>query len=220
MLEKLNLIFEWSEVWALFIPLLVLRFRRNQPAYLRPVIIYLWIALFLNLTGNSIAQFKEYYTGGIRSNNPLYNIHSLVRFVCFCYFFRLLDAHFRGTFNRIINLAAILLIAINFIFIEDFANPRHLSGNLLAAEAFVLLVFCMQYYLYQLQVETSEYMKKKDFWVATGLSIYVVINFFVFLFYVPLLSENPELSDKMWGIHNLGYIVLCIFIAKAFYEPA
>ena len=59
-----------------------------------------------------------------------------------------------------------------------------------------------------------------DFWVVTGLSIYVVINFFVFLFYVPLLTENPDLADRMWSIHNLAYITMCIFIAKAFYEPA
>src|SRR5450432_33383 len=220
MLEKLYLIFDWSEVWALFIPLLVLVFRRNQPAFLKPIIIYLWIALFLNLTGDSIAEFKEYYAGWIRSNNPLYNIHSVARFVCFSYFFQLLGAHFKGIFNRIISLAAITLILLDFIFIENFMNTRHLSGNLLALEAFVFMIFCMQYYLFQLQVETSAFFKRKDFWVVTGLSIFVVVNFFVFLFFVPLLTENPDLADRMWSIHNLAYIVLCIFIAKAFYEPA
>jgi hypothetical protein len=220
MINRLQLIFDWSEVWAPLIPLLVLAFRHKQPVFLRPVIIYLCIALFLNLGGNVIADFKSYLPKWLHSNNPWYNIHSLIRFTCFSYFFHLLGNNFRGTIDKIVNSGALILIVLNFIFIENFVNTRHLSGNLLATEAFVLLIYCMQYYLYQLKLETSEFSRRKDFWVVTGLGIYVVVNFFVFLFYVPMLTENPHLADRMWSIHNLAYITFCIFIAKAFYEPA
>ncbi len=58
-----------------------------------------------------------------------------------------------------------------------------------------------------------------DFLVVTGLSIYVVFNFFVFLFYVPMITENPDLANNMWDVHNAAYIILCILTAKAFSMP-
>jgi uncharacterized membrane protein YidH (DUF202 family) len=75
----------------------------------------------------------------------------------------------------------------------------------------------MQYYLKWLQDDEDDLTYEPHFWVVTGLSIYVVINFFVFLFYVPMIKENPVLADNIWNIHNIGYILLCTFITKAFY---
>ena len=218
--KTISQIFDWSEVWALLIPLFALFFRRKQPVYMKPVIFYLWIALFLNLTGDIIGDYKRYLPHWLHSNNILYNIHSLVRFACFGYFFRLDGKTYRGIIGRIINLAAVFFILYNFIYVEDFTNPNHLSGNLLATEAFVLLIYCMQYYLSRLNAEVGEFAGRKDFWMVTGLCIYLVVNFFVFLFYVPMLSENPEMADQMWLVHNIAYISLCIFIAKSFYVPA
>jgi hypothetical protein len=212
-----NQILNWSEVWAIFIPLVVLIFRRQQPVFLKPVIIYLWIALVINLVGDTIGDFKAYLPGWLHSNNVLYNFHSLIRFACFSYFFQLLGKDFRNKLDKIVNLIALLFILFNFIFIEKFDNPNHLSGNLLAAEAYVLLIYCIQYYLLQLKVDTGNFAGRKDFWVVTGLSIYVVINFFIFLFYVPMLKENPVLANNIWTVHNLAYVTLCIFITKAFY---
>jgi hypothetical protein len=113
-----------------------------------------------------------------------------------------------------------VFVIINFTFFENFFNPLHLSGNLLAAEGYLLLIYCMLYYLSRLKDEIEVLTSGKDFWVVTGLSIYVVINFFVFLFYVPMLKENPQLAINMWSVHNVAYIILCIFISKAFYATA
>jgi hypothetical protein len=76
------------------------------------------------------------------------------------------------------------------------------------------------YYLAKLRDEDDDLSRGPDFWVATGLSIYVVVNFFVFLFYVPMIDQNSSLADNIWNVHNIAYIILCIFITKAFYEPA
>ncbi|HSZ34252.1 MAG TPA: hypothetical protein VK772_13135 [Puia sp.] len=218
--EFLTKILDWSEVWALFIPLLALMLKREQPRFLKPVIVYLWIALVLNFIGDTIGDFKVYLPHWLHSNNVLYNFHSLIRFFCFSYFFLLLGKNFKSPVNKLINFAALGFIIYNFIFLENFINFHHLSGNLLATEAYVLLIYCIQYYLFQLKTDTIDFKRKKDFWVVTGLSIYVVVNFFVFLFYVPMLTENPNLSEQMWSVHNLAYITLCIFIAKAFYVSA
>jgi hypothetical protein len=211
---------DWTEVWATIIPLLVLIWHRKQPKYIKPIIIYLWIALFINLIGDIIGDFSKYLPPWLQSNNVLYNIHSLIRFACFGYFFYTINQIYNHWLNRILNSIALLFILYDFIFLESFTNSMHLSGNLLATESFLLLVYCLQYYLVQLTKDEGGMRRGKEFWVITGLAIYVVVNFFVFLFYVPLLYENWDQAISIWRIHNFAYLCLCIFIAKAFYVPA
>ena len=216
----LRSIIDWSEVWALLIPLTYFLFKRNQPRYLKPVIIYLFAALLLNLTGNIIADYKTYLPAWMYSNNPLYNVHSIIRFICFSLFFFALKQPSFTKLKHILPYISLLIIIFNFSFVEDFGNPNHLSGNLLAAEAYLLLVFCMLYYLAKLRDEVDDITSGPDFWIVTGLAIYVVVNFFVFLFYVPMISQDGKLAERIWDVHNIAYIILCIFITKAFYESA
>ena len=218
--NAIRIIFDWSEVWALIIPLFQLFLRPKQPAWLQPVIIYLFAALLLNLSVDIIAEYNQYHRGpDSLSNNPLYNIHSVIRFACFSYFFIRLRQSFYKKIKKIIPLVFIVFLIVDFRF-EDFFFRDHLSGNLFSAEAFLLLVYCMLFYLSKLKDEQGTLSGSKDFWVVTGLSIYVVTSFFVFLFYVPMIKENYHLANNMWDVNNAAYIILCIFITKAFYVPA
>lgn len=215
-----ELVLSWSEVWALLIPLFIWLFvRKEQPKFLKPVIIYVWIALFINLLADLIGEFKMHLPPWLQSNNPLYNVHSVARFTCFNFFFIFFKNKKVSPFKKLLISLFILFICINFLFFENFLNPSHLSGSLLAVEAYLLLIYCMQYYLFQLRHEVENISGKKDFWVVTGLSIYVVVNFFLFLFYVPMVKEQPALAAKMWDVYNISYIIFCILIAKAFYVP-
>ncbi len=213
-------VMNWSEVWAPLVPLAFLSYKKHQPLFLKPVIVYLFLALFINLAGDLIDVGKQYLPSWLQSNNPLYNVHSIIRFVCFSYFFTALPYTSAGIAKYVIPAVSVLIIIINFSYLENFGNPNHLSGNLLAAEAYLLLVYCMQYYLSKLKNEEDDVTSGADFWVVTGLAIYVVINFFVFLFYVPMLQQDVALAINIWYLHNAAYIVLCIFITKAFYEPS
>jgi hypothetical protein len=120
----------------------------------------------------------------------------------------------------ILPLIALLVFVVNFSFAENFWSPDRLGGNLLTEEAYLLLIYCMVYYLGKLRDEADDVASGPDFWVVTGLSIYVVVNFFVFLFYLPMLDSDVSLAMNIWNVHNIAYIILCIFITKAFYEPA
>ena len=213
-------VMNWSEVWAPLIPLIVFLFKRNQPNFLKPVIVYLIFAVFINLAGDIIGAFPRYLPVWLQSNNPLYNIHSIARFICFSYFFTILPQFSFSRLKFILPFVSVLIIIVDFGYVENFGNPDHLSGNLLSAEAYLLLVYCMQYYLAKLKDEITDLSSQADFWVVTGLSIYVVINFFVFLFYVPMLVQDVRLAINIWYLHNLAYIVLCVCITRAFYEPA
>jgi len=216
----LKLLLNWSEVWATLIPLSILLFRPRQPRFLKPIIVYLAIAFFINLTCDIISEYYNYLPGWLQSNTLLYNAHSIIRFICFCYFFIMLKQSSFALLKKILPVFSLVIIIINFSFVENFGNPDHLSGNLLATESYLLLIFCMQYYLAKLRDEADDITSGADFWLVTGLSIYVVINFFVFLFYVPMLRHDIELALNIWDVHNIAYILFCIFITKAFYAPA
>lgn len=211
-------ILDWSEVWALLIPLIVLLLKPKQPRYLKPVIIYLLLALVIDLFIDFGWKYKSFVPQWMYPNNYLYNIHSIIRFICFSWFFILLDQPYIKKFKKIIPILSILFFLINFLFIEDFFRAESFSSRLLAVESGLLLFFCLQYYLYKLQEDEPAKKKPADYWIVTGLSIYVVFNFFYFLLYTTLIENNfREFIIVMWNYHNLSFIILCIFIARAFY---
>ena len=218
MQELFLTVMNWSEVWALFIPLSVLLYKTQQPRFLKPIIVYLILALVLNLAADLIDVLKHHLPSWLRINTPLYDIHSIIRFLCFSFFFWILPFTSSGWLKFLIPASWVFLLIINFSFLEKFANAAHLSGNLLAIEAFLLLIYCMHYYFSKLKMEEDSVSAGPDFWIVTGLAIYVVINFFVFLFYVPMIDQDLRLAINIWYLHNAAYILLCIFIAKAFYD--
>lgn len=208
---------DWSEVWALMIPLAILFFRRQQPPSLKPIIVYLWLAFFINIAIDIIMAINIYIPDADLSNNPLYNLHSVARFICFSMYFMKLPHTSFTKFKKLLAAISVVFLVINFSFFENFFNYDSLSGNLLATEAYLLLVYCMLYYLSELKNDSKNLFNGPDFWVVTGLSIYVVINFFVFLFYLPLIDVDRHLAVDMWNIHNIAFILFCLFITKAFY---
>ncbi len=185
---------------------------------MKPVIVYFFIAMVINFSGNIITDFWRHLPDWMQSNTVFYNLHSMIRFVCFSLFFIGLKQKGLTLIYKWLPLLSLLIFALNFSLIDDFFNPDRLSGNLLAGEAYILLIYCMLYYLYKLKDDEILITQEPDFWVVTGLAIYVVVNFFVFLFYVPMLNYNIQLALDIWDVHNYAYITLCLLTAKAFYD--
>ena len=184
---------------------------------MKPVVVYLFLALVINILIDVSWRLKEYMPPWLKSNNFLYNIHSVVRFIAFILFFLALQQPFLQRVKKIVPIIALVAFLVNFIFFEDFFAFWTFSSFLLAAESGILLFYCLQYYLFKLQ-EDAATIRGADFWFVTGLSIYVVFNFFFFLFYTSLTANNyKDFTEQMWHFHNVSFIVLCLFIAKAFY---
>lgn len=217
-IKHLKLFFDWSEVWAPIIPLFVLLKNKKQSVFLRPVIVYIWVAFFINLFGDIIGDFKKYFaeTYWLQKNLYLYNLHSIIRFVCFSYFFIFLKQGYYSLVKKIVPFVYLACIFIDLIFFEDFFDTKSIGANVLSIEAFFLLFYCLLYYLSKLKNENDAIMSGADFYVVTGLSIFVVTNFFVFLFYETMLKEDWHQADNMWSVHNVAYIVFCLLLAKAF----
>lgn len=211
------LLLDWSEVWALLIPIVALMMHRQQPVELNPVVVYVMLAFLINLMIDLVLPLKPYLPQWMQSNNVLYNVHSIVRFLCFSiYFIRLRGMRHKRIIGWLSTLSFVVLL-VNFTFFEKFYNYNSFSGNLFTVESFLLLVFCLLFYLAELQDDKYNLFQSPHFWMVTGLSIYVVTNFFVFLFYEPMIAMDVELALNIWNLHNFAFIVFCLFMAKAFY---
>lgn len=225
--KYLQIIIDWAEVWALLIPLLVYYLYKPKVAWTKPLKLYLMIAFLINLTGNLIwyrlklgigdwiySNFSYFYNSdGAFDNTILYNLHSVIRFLFFVAFFNYLNKVFKKL-NLVIPAMFLLMFFTTFVFYKDI---REFSSFLLGTEAALLLVYCLTYYLLLLKDEESSIKKSPHFWTVTGLSIYVVINFPIFLFYNVLAKQAENFAVNIWDIHNISYLTLCLFITKSFY---
>ncbi|MFD2583463.1 hypothetical protein ACFSR6_13275 [Pedobacter vanadiisoli] len=217
MLKIFQYIIDWSEVWALLIPLSVLFFKK-QPVRLKLVVFYVWIALMINLSIDLIWKFRNILPVAYNSNNFLYNVHSIVRFYLFSAFFIRLDQPFLVSLKRAIPIFFTVFLVINFTFFENFFDYWELSSRLLSTEAILLLFYVIQYYLFKINENVATRITNSDFWIITGLGIFVALNFFIFLLYNELTIHFKKIAISLWSLHNISYIIFNLFIAKGFYE--
>ena len=210
-------ILDWTEVWALLIPVVALRYFHKKAVFLKPVIWYLFIALVLNICIDIIVKQRQLHLPLPWHNNSLlYNIHSTIRLLLFSFFFIRLDTKFLLFIRKAIPVFYILFIIVNFYFFESFVE---FSSRLLTVEVTLLLLYCLLFYWnFLAQDHQSSYTKMPQFWVVTGLSIYVVICFPIFLFYNVLSVKFENFAISLWSVHNIAYLIFCCFIAKSFYE--
>lgn len=185
----------------------------------KPIAVYIIVAFIFNGITTLISNSSFFHSIlPVKSNVVIYNIHSIVRFACFSYFFILLKQKHYTLLKRLLPILYVIMFLINFLFFDDFFYSASISGNLLTIESYLLLVYCMLFFLAALKEDEAIINKGPELWIIVGLSIYVVINFFLFLFYAPMMKENLHLADNMWTVHNAAYIMLCICIARAFYR--
>lgn len=211
---------DWSEMWALFIPIWFIIKAKHKPVYLKPIKIFVWLSLVLNVAQLIIwyrlkLDLPEFPTI-LQSNTFIYNLLSVTRLLTFSFFFILLQQPFMPRIKKIIPFGFILFMILNFTFFEHFFSNA-LSSRILATEAALLLFYCIQYFIFQLiETQTTTLTRKKGFWIVTGLSIYVAVNFFIFLFYEYLTDSAKTFAVDMWDVHNVVFLILCIAIAIQF----
>lgn len=220
--KTLQTALDTSEVWALFIPLSFLLLKKMKKDQVKEIKAYLWIALFLNVIIVVISFLPDYTDTGrlpflLQNNTIEYNIHSVVRVIAFTLFFMRISNDKRNLQKKILLGIFLLLALINFTFFE---SPIALfSSRLFTLEAIVLLFFCIYYYLSSIaQERTVKIASQPAFWIITGLSIYEAVNFFIFLLFTYLVKNYTVFAQHIWNIHNISFIILCIFITKGLYE--
>jgi hypothetical protein len=215
-------ILDWSEVWALLIPLIVVTISKPRGEKIRLLVWYVVVGFLLNLT----AMLMQYnylsprwmYIDGMTNNNIIYNIHSIIRVLLFGWYIISIRRYKYPIILKSILISYIAFLFINFIFFE---SPFYVSTLLFAGESIVLLLICMAYFFRSIQDESHiNWLKHPSFLICAGLSFYEAITFFIFLFLYPLSEKEETLSFFVltMRIYNITYVLFCILLALAFYK--
>jgi hypothetical protein len=219
MREILKYILDWSEVWALLLPMGVLAFFKPETQKLKPVVVFVLGSFLLYFLIDFSWKFKESLNLPriFHDNRVLYNISSILRTVCFLAFFMKLKLPFRGKNPRVLPVLFLLFVLLNFIFLESFM----LFGNYLhLTESIILLVYCLSYYLRILKSDQANVFHTPEFWIITGLTLYEAVNLPIFMNYENISESMKKFAIDLWSVHNVVFIVMCIFLAKGFYQSA
>ena len=222
LLNIFRTIFDWSEVWALLIPLAFLMIYKPKRKWIIAVKWYLIVALLLGIVIDFYWYVNKKEWFDVRKakknywdNNKFYNIQSISRFLFFSWFFALQGSFFK----RITRVLPILFLSYTIILFLFFKPFSMISSHLMATEAGLLLIYCL---LYTYKVITDDkpsfYTNHPPLWVVGGLTLYTAVNFFIFLFYNYLTIHSKKYAIGVWDVHNVLLIILCISIAIAFYH--
>lgn len=210
-------ILKWSEVWAVLIPVIIYLYKKPNEKYIKPVIWYLFIALILNTISDIIGE--NYYTEpafikAIGYNLPFYNLHSIVRLFLFIKFFHLINIPANKFIKKILPILIAALVVFNFLFLNSF---KDFSSNIFTIESIVLIVYCINYFLIILGADDASNKFNSSLIIVTGIAVYESVCFPIFLFYHLLTNKFNDYAAGIWNVHNIMYIILCLFIARAFY---
>jgi hypothetical protein len=207
LLNIFRTLFDWSEVWALLIPLAFLILYKPKHEWVKPLKWYLLIALLLGIVIDFIWYVNKYDLFNSRkghrwNNNAFYNLQSIARLLIFSWFFALQGIAYKKL-TRILPILFLIFTVILFVFFKPF---KDLSSHLMATEAGLLLIYCLQYTYNIIKEEKSTIpTNHPPFWVVGGLTLYTAVNFFIFLFYNYLMNHSQRLKDyavSIWYLHS------------------
>lgn len=207
---------DWSEVWALFIPLAIILTYRQELVGMKTIILYVIVALILNLTATIMFVFHRDMPSMLKNNNILYNLHSFARVAFFSMYIILLRHHRYALAYKFILACYLLFVILNFWWVD---SPFYFSSRLFTAESIVLLIMCLSFFIRSM-LDDSEinWLKHPSFLVCTGIALYEAINFFIFLFFYPLLEKDREFGKMTMTIHHIVFTLLCVMLALALYR--
>lgn len=208
---------DWSEVWAPMLALIIICICFKQPSFTkRLLIIYLIVALALNIPIDIKFNFKAHMPSWFQNNNWLYNTHSILRTYLFGYFFLQHRYLIKSVLLKTLLIIYTVFVIIDILFIESILN---FSSRIFSAESLLMLTCCIFYFLKLIKDDDAKQAKKEPaVWVAVGLFIYEAATFFIFLFFTILMEMTPNFATDIWTIHNIAYVILCGFFVKAIYE--
>jgi hypothetical protein len=213
----LNEIVEWSEVWAMLIPLGVWAFWKTDRVSMKPIIYYAWAAFFWYLLADISWKTKEHVKLPelLNDNNFMYNILSILRVLLFSWYFISLKQSILKNTKRVLPLLFVVFTVTNFVWLERFKN---FSNNIHVAEVIILMLFTISYFIYILRSDEVHFTRHPSFWIVTGLFIYETVNLFVFVIYSNISKTDPQFAFSLWYVHNFAQLIFCIFMAKGLYE--
>jgi hypothetical protein len=206
----------WSETWAFLIPIGVWAFRKTDMRTMNPVLAYAFTGFILFFAANFSWRMKARLDlpNWFEDNNFLYNILSVIRVLLFTRYMKQQDDFGFRKWYPATTMVYVALLLINFSFLESFLK---FSNNAHIMEVIYLLLLSVYTLIIYLRSDSTDFMRKPVFWVMSGLLIYEAVNLFVFGIYAKIAKTDAAFAFRLWDVHNVSHVVLCILMAKAFY---
>ncbi|RDC62872.1 hypothetical protein AHMF7616_01471 [Adhaeribacter pallidiroseus] len=94
-------------------------------------------------------------------------------------------------------------------------NLQSFNSNSYSVASLFIVIYSFLYYLENLlRPATVAITKSKDFWFITGFFTYYASCFFIFVTFKKLTQSNTKDVGLLWQIHNVLYLILCIYLFK------
>jgi hypothetical protein len=216
-LKILQIIQNWSEVWALLIPLTIIFIKKPAGKGVPWLVSYIIFAIIINFFAQFVLEFYTLLPTGLRvGNNLFYNLHSLARVSLLGAYIISLRNYKYAIFMKLLLGCYILYAILNFILWE---SPLLLSSYFYSVGSSVLLIFCFIYFIQSISdEEQTNWLKHPSFIICTGIAVYEAITFFIFLFLFPLFDKDPGFAAIAMRIYLGCFLLFCILLAIGLYK--
>jgi len=214
---------DWSEVWALLIPLIVILVYKPKGPFVNWLIGYIILSFILNTAATLMVEYNNLFPIAMSNmgNNIFYNLHSFFMVVFLgWYIVNTRESRYKNILKMLI-LGYILFVIVNFILWE---SVFRLSTNHFTAGSIVLLILCFTYFLQLLVSDDNKinWIRHPSFIICVGVCLYLAITFFIFLFFYPLFNNKSEsvrsFAQLMMKVYQAAFIVFCILISIGLYK--
>jgi hypothetical protein len=213
---------DWSEVWALLIPLIIILVYKPKGHNVKWLIFYVITAFILNFLATFILEYYYLLPSWLfnQGNNIFYNLHSFIMTIFLSWYIISIRKY-----KNIILLKALLGLYIVFVLLNFtlWESPILLSTRHFTAGSIVLLVMCLFYFIHSILEESqTNWLKHPSLIICSAICLYEAITFFIFLFIYPMFNKsyNKDLSFAllMMRIYQIAFVVFCILFAFALYR--
>ena len=220
-MKWIQLLRDWSEVWALLIPLIIILIYRPKGKNVSLLIIYVILAFILNFFAIWMVEFYYWVPSWMtKGNNVFYNIHSFIMVILFGWYIIRVRSYKNVHIMRFILFAYVAFVLLNFI-LRD--SPLLLSTRHFTVGSTVLLLMCLFYFFRTIMEESRiNWLRHPSFIICTAVCLYQAITFFIFLFIYPLFDEtyNRDLSFAMlmMRVYQIIFVIFCILLAIGLFQ--
>lgn len=178
---------------------------------LHALIVYLGIALLINIAGIIMANYNK-------NNLPLLHLYTAFELVAVTWYYkRAFSSPWADKYCRIIMIVYPILCVINFSFFQSIYQFNTYTRPL---EAIIIIAFSTIYLSGQHTLNHKQITPDAGRWVASGFLLYFGSSFFQFIF-SNVISKHASRDVRLiiWNIHDtfvmIMYLIFFIAIQRA-----
>jgi hypothetical protein len=189
-----------SDILVIFLFILFIRKCRSEKE-LWTIAIYCFLFIVINYIADFIFQ------------NLIHFFYSLFTYIEYCAFAYFLWLNIKGRFFRRLILICSCLFIVGLTIYYQTTEFRSIDSVPIGFEFILILLFSF-YYLYEQMKGTTNMViyNKYQFWILTGIMIYLAGSFFIYIF---ANQVEKDFLKQYWFLTNAFYCIKNIFFCIA-----